>query len=156
MEDTPIKLARELRQVTNRLVYFQDNDEYSHIDKFQEVTSWISEMCNKLILLKGNTLEEEAEICLSVLAGYFATIRDERNIKKVLDRSYKVLPDLTPSLLKCSLLVYCYGETYDETFSDEAKQIIDTWINRDLTEEEKRTKQLLSDLEYNEIINNKE
>jgi|WetSurMetagenome_2_1015567.scaffolds.fasta_scaffold06883_7 hypothetical protein len=150
MEDPSIKLARELHRVVIRLVYFQDDDEYSHVDKFQEVTSWIYNTCRQLIQLKGTTVEEEAEICLSVLEGYSATIRDEINIEEALNRSYKILQDMEPSVMKCSLLVYCYGEAGNKALADEAKQIMDTWSGRELTEEETHIKQLLADMEYNE------
>lgn len=150
MEDTSIKLARELHRVVIRLVYFQDDDEYSHVDKFQEVTSWIYNTCRQLIQFKGTTVEEEAEICLSVLEGYSATIRDEKNIKEALDRSYKILPDMEPSFKKCSLLVYCYGEAGDKALAEEAKQIMDTWIGRELSEDETHIRQLLEDMEWNE------
>ena len=152
MERPSITIARSLRQMAVRLAYFQDNGEYSYIDKYEEVTSWISATCKKLITYKGETAEEEAEILLAVLVGYSTTIRDEQNIHQAVQRTYKVLPRLSHSLLKCQLLTYCYGEEYDKDLSLEAERIISSWSGRELNEEERRIQQLLKDFQKNEQL----
>ena len=94
-----------------------------------------------ILLLKGATSEEEAAICLSLLMGYNATIYNdgdkESKIQSILDRSFAVLDHLPASLLKCQLLTYCYGEVFEEDLAQEAHQIMDSWKNRALSEEEK-------------------
>lgn len=70
METNLITKAKELRRVAERLAYFQDDGEYSYIDKYKEVLSWIYKACRELIRFHGESDEEEAEICLSVLIGY--------------------------------------------------------------------------------------
>jgi len=147
METKLITKAKELRRVAERLAYFQDDGEYSYIDKYKEVLSWIYKSCRELIRFHGENDEEEAEICLSVLIGYSTTVRNAKNIQRAVDRAYQVLPRLTPSLLKCQLLIYCYIEACDESLIREAKLIIDSWKEGEMGEEEKKVRELLENLE---------
>ena len=118
METKLITKAKELRRVAERLAYFEDDGEYSYIDKYKEVLSWIYRSCRELIRFHGENNEEEAEICLSVLIGYSTTVRNAKNIQRAIDRAYRVLPRLESSLLKCQLLVYCYIEAWRKTIRD--------------------------------------
>lgn len=65
------------------------------------------------------------------LKAYSATIYNhgdkEEKVQEVLDRSGKVLGKLSDSLLKCQLLVACYGETLDEELAEEAHKIMSGW-----------------------------
>ncbi|NLI37595.1 MAG: transcriptional regulator [Bacteroidales bacterium] len=148
METKLITKAKELRRVAERLAYFQDDGEYSYIDKYKEVLSWIYRACRELIRFHGENDEEEAEICLSVLIGYSTTVRNAKNIRRAIDRAYMVLPHLVPSLLKCQLLVYCYVEVRNQKLLDQAKQIMRTWNDSQLSEEEIRMKELLQNMEF--------
>ena len=98
---------------------------------------------------KGNTLEQEAELCLSMLIAFNATIYDngrkQQYIQEILDRSWEVLPKLSPSLLKVRLLTYCYGEVYEEELAEEARAIINTW---------KKTELALGEVEIIEELSN--
>lgn len=137
------------RRVAERLAYFEDDGEYSYIDKYREVISWIYQACRELIRYRGENDEEEAEICLAVLIGYSTTIRDSKNVRRAIDRAYQVLPRLTPSLLKCQSLIYCYIEACDESLVREAKYIIDSWKEEEIGIEEQKTRELLENLENN-------
>ena len=68
--------------------------------------------------LEGNTPEEEAELCLSILVALNATFYDngrkQQYIQRLLDRCLNVLDKLPDSLLKVRLLTCCYGEVYEE------------------------------------------
>ena len=72
--------------------------------------------------------------------AFAATIYDNGSkqecIQSVLDRSWEVLPQLSPSLLKVQLLTYCYSEFYDESLAKEAHEIINTWNKEELTLEQ--------------------
>ena len=146
MKTELINTIRELREKAEKLAYMQDDGEYSYIDKYKEVTSWIYKTCRNLIRHRGENDEEEAEICLAVLIGYSTTIRDSKNIRRSIDRAYQVLPRLVPSLLKCQLLIYCYIEACDESLVREAKLIIDTWKEDEMGKEEQKTRELLENL----------
>ena len=103
---------------------------------------------------QGNTPEEEAELCLSMLLAFNATVYDngrkQQYIQELLDRSWEVLPKLVPSLLKVRLLTYCYGEVYEEDLAKEARVIIKTWKKEELTLEQVEIIEELDNLEENQ------
>ena len=80
---------------------------------------------------RGATPDEEGARCLALVMGYAATIYDNgdkaRRRAAVLDRIREILPALEPSLLKCRLLVYAYGELFDERLAAEALSILRSW-----------------------------
>lgn len=92
-------------------------------------------------------------MCLSLLMGYNATLYNngdkEERIQHILDRCWDVLEHLPTSLLKVQLLVYCYGEVFDEELAREAQAIIDTWQDRELSEEEREVMERLKDVQEN-------
>ena len=65
------------------------------------------------------------------MKAYSATIYDRgdkgEKVQILLDRSWEVLNKISDSLLKCQLLVACYGETFDEELAKEARAIMDGW-----------------------------
>ena len=67
-----------------------------------------------------------------------------------MDRSWEVLPELSPSLLKVRLLTYCYSELYDESLAREAHTIIDTWNEKELTPEQAEIVEELKGFEENQ------
>lgn len=60
-----------------------------------------------------------------------------------------MLEQLSVSLLKCQLLVACYGEVCDEKLAQEAHAIIDTWKDRELSPAELEVSEYLNSLETN-------
>lgn len=87
------------------------------------------------------------------MAAYNATIYNngdkEEKIQVILERSWKVLEHLKSSLLKCQLLVACYGEVFDRELAQEARAIMDSWESRKLTDEEREVVEQLKALEEN-------
>ena len=73
----------------------------------------------------------------------------EEKIQVILERSWKVLEHLKSSLLKCQLLVACYGEVFDRELAQEARAIMDSWESRKLTDEEREVVEQLKALEEN-------
>lgn len=75
--------------------------------------------------------EEEATLCVTLLKAYSATIYDRgdkgEKVQILLDRSWEVLNKISDSLLKCQLLVVCYGETSDGELAKEARAIMNGW-----------------------------
>ena len=101
----------------------------------------------------GDTPEAEGELCLSILVAFNATFYDngqkQQYVQGILDRCWKVLPSLMPSLLKVRLLTYCYGEVYDQELVDEAHAIIATWKKEELTLEQVEIIEELNGIEEN-------
>lgn len=60
-----------------------------------------------------------------------------------------MLDQLPATLLKCQLLTYCYGEVFEEELAKEAHAIIDSWEDKELSEDKKEAINNLRNLEEN-------
>lgn len=124
-----------------------------YADQFTRLNRDVYERAIELYNTRGTTVEEEAELCLGLLVAFAATIYDngskQEYIQNVLDRSWEVLPKLSPSLLKVQLLTYCYSEFYDESLAKEAHEIINTWNKAEFTSEQLEIIKELQNFEEN-------
>lgn len=124
-----------------------------YADQFTRLNRDVYERAIELYDTRGTTVEEEAELCLGLLVAFAATIYDngskQEYIQNVLDRSWEVLPKLSPSLLKVQLLTYCYSEFYDESLAKEAHEIINTWNKAEFTSEQLEIIKELQNFEEN-------
>lgn len=140
-----------LRQLAHELLYLGVDGTPLYVDRFSQLNKGVLEQAETLYSQKGATLEEEANLCLALLMGYGATIYDrgdkEHKKQVILNRAWRVLDKLPDSLLKCQLLVACYGEVFDEEMAQEARTIIDSWGGRELSDPERETIEMLKDLE---------
>lgn len=143
--------AEALQHTARKLLFLGKDEQPIYTDDFSRLNREIYEQINVLYRTKGKTVEEEASICLALLMGYSACLygnaTDGRKKQSILNRAGKVLDLLPSSLLKCRLLVYCYGEVYDEELAREAHEIIRSWGSRGLTEEEREIRETLRGME---------
>lgn len=125
-----------------------------YADQFTRLNRDVYEQAIELYNTRGATVEEEAELCLGLLVAFAATIYDngskQQYVQNILDRSWEVLPKLSPSLLKVRLLTYCYSEFYDESLAKEAHVIISTWNKEELTLEQAEAIEELKGVEENQ------
>lgn len=146
-----------LRQLAYELLHLGVDGSPIYSDRFTQLNKDVLAQSDALFPLKGSNPDEEANLCLVLLNGYGATIYDcgnkEQKKQTVLDRTSAVLDQLSPSLLKCQLLVACYGEVFEEELLQEAKAIISSWGNRELSGEEKEVIEVLRELEENQYPN---
>lgn len=133
--------ALELQQAAHELMYLGTDGEPIYSDHFCQLNKEVLIKSDSLFTSQSSNIEEEANLCLALLMGYNATIYDygdkEQKKQSILDRIYAVLEKLPASLLKARLLVYCYGEIFDELLVDEARIIITSWDSVSLTPEQK-------------------
>ena len=93
-----------LRQLIAQVLHPDENSEYYYQDVWQETHSKIALYCNDLLSVNGETSEEEANICLSLLmASEISPCLNERKIQQVIDRTSSVLLTLTSLPLKRQL-----------------------------------------------------
>lgn len=98
-----------------------------------DVTEWsgtqadIARRTHELTALKTSSDEEEAEVCIAALMSGGVTIRDQKYTDRMVKRALKVLKRLQAPVLRCRLLVVCFGETFDEKLAEEARMILDRW-----------------------------
>ena len=116
-----------LRQLTHELLYLGMDGEPIYADRFRQLNSDVYNQAEALYQKKARNDEEEA----TLLKAYSATIYDRGDkggkVQILLDRSWEVLNKISDSLLKCQLLVVCYGETSDEELAKEARAILNGW-----------------------------
>lgn len=146
--------TEELQQLAQKSLYLGLDGDPIYAEHFSRLNKEIQILSDALYSVKGDTPEEEAGICLALLMGYNATIYSDKDkeAKKqsILDRAWEVLEQLPPSLLKCQLLTYCYGEVFEEELTQEAHAIIDSWQGRELTAKEQEVVENLRNLEENQ------
>ena len=146
--------TEELQQLAQKSLYLGLDGDPIYAEHFSRLNKEIQILSDALYSVKGDTPEEEAGICLALLMGYSATIYSDKDkeAKKqsILDRAWEVLEQLPPSLLKCQLLTYCYGEVFEEELAQEAHAIIDSWQGRELTAKEQEVVENLRNLEENQ------
>lgn len=142
-----------LSTLADELLYLGIDDTPIYSDDFTRLNHEVFQKANALYHQRGSTFEEEASLCLALLKGYNATIYNdgdkEERIQTILNRCWEVLEHLSASLLKVQLLTYCYGEVFEEELAKEAHQIMDSWENKVLSEEELKVIELLQTMENN-------
>ena len=145
--------ALELQRAAHELMYLGVDGEPVYSDTFCRLNKEILVKCDSLFSAQGSDVEEEANLCLALLMGYNATVYDygDKEWKRqiVLERIYNVLEKLTVSLLKVRLLIYAYGEVYEESLLKEAHAIINDWEKVNLTMEQMEVMKELKNIEEN-------
>ena len=143
--------VRELQSISHELLYLGVDGTPIYTDRFCQLNTEVFRLSESLFDRKGETDEEEASLCLALLMGYRATAYSDSNkeakIQGILDRAFIVLDHLEDSVLKCRLLISCYGEVFDDELAAEAHAIIDGWGKRELTAEEQEIVDTLTNLE---------
>ena len=145
--------ALELQHAAHELMYLGMDGEPVYSDTFCRLNKEVLVKSDSLFSAQSSDVEEEANLCLALLMGYNATIYDdgdkEQKKQVVLERIYNILEKLSTSLLKLRLLVYTYGEVYEESLLKEAHTIISSWDKSALTVEEVEIIEELNNIEEN-------
>ena len=132
--------ALELQHAAHELMYLGMDGEPVYSDTFCRLNKEVLVKSDSLFSAQSSDVEEEANLCLALLMGYNATIYydgdKEQKKQVVLERIYNILEKLSTSLLKLRLLVYTYGEVYEEYILKEINVIIGIWDTRLMTSEQ--------------------
>lgn len=141
------KTIEQLYNKAHQLLHLGDTNGFVYADDVSRLNKEVHNLVDRLWAQKGQTDEEEARICLSILMAYngmiYANASDAEKRRSVFSRACQVLHRLSPTILKCQLLVFCYAEKGEEKFAMEAKMIIDSWEGRDLSREEREVLEVL-------------
>ena len=145
--------ALELQHAAHELMYLGMDGEPVYSDTFCRLNKEVLVKSDSLFSAQSSDVEEEANLCLALLKGFYITIYDygdkEQKKQLILDRIYNVLEELPDSLLKVRLLSYTYGEVYEESLLKEAHTIISSWDKSALTVEEVEIIEELNNIEEN-------
>lgn len=131
-----------LQRAAHELMYLGMDGSPVYSDDLSRRNSEVYRLTTALYnsVVKGSTIEEQANVCLALLMGYSASFIDhgekQQHVREVLDRCWDILDVLPASLLKLRLLTACYGEVFDEPLADEGRAIIDSWDSASLTAEQ--------------------
>lgn len=148
--------VRELQSISHELLYLGIDGTPIYTDRFCQLNTEVFRLSESLFDRKGETDEEEASLCLTLLMGYRATAYSDSNkeakIQEILDRAFIVLDHLGDSVLKCRLLLSCYGEVFDEELIEDIRRIVDGWGGgRQLSSEEETVVEALKELEDSKL-----
>lgn len=148
--------VRELQSISHELLYLGIDGTPIYTDRFCQLNTEVFRLSESLFDRKGETDEEEASLCLALLMGYRATAYSDSNkeakIQEILDRAFIVLDHLGDSVLKCRLLLSCYGEVFDEELIEDIRRIVDGWGGgRQLSSEEETVVEALKELEDSKL-----
>lgn len=131
-----LDLERSLREL------FRPDEQCIYVD-MEDVIRLNKEIRAGIELLypaKVSDINEEATLCAFLLRAYgqlmYQDDRDEKRRQSLLDRSARLLDQIPSSLLRCRLLIYCYGEVYESGLAEEAHAIMDEWQGRELNADE--------------------
>lgn len=142
-----------LYALAHELLYLGVDDTPIYSDYLIRLNRDVFRQANLLYGRQGATDEEEALLCLSLLMAYNAAAYNngdkEMRVQHLLDRCWAIIEHLPASLLKCQLLVACYGEVFDKELAQEAHAIMDAWKGCELTKEAYEVIERLKDLEEN-------
>ena len=137
----------KLYEKARKLLHLGDKDGFVYADDLSRLNKEVHELIHLLWNQKTGNIEEEACLCLAILMGFngimYANPEDEKIRRSITDRARFVLRKLLSSLLKCQLLIYCYGEVEDDKLIEEAKEIMKGWERRELSAEELETVETL-------------
>ena len=117
--------AREVQDFAGKQLYAPAALEFTDVEEWKNVQTHLSAALRELERMQGDTPEEEGELLLAILMGYFVTVRNPQQISHILGRSLWVLPKLTDPVLKCKLAAYCYLEVPDEELLELVRSLVE-------------------------------
>lgn len=100
-----------LHDLAHRLLHIECSGSYLYADDLSQLNKDIHDEMNELYPLRGNTLEQDASLCLALLLGYSVSMytdwEDDLKRETILSCSLELLENLPPSSLKEDLLTVC-------------------------------------------------
>ena len=126
-------LCNSVSSVVKKLLEYGEDGTPVYVNELTALNQELRNLCADLLLQKGESPEEEAEILVTLFKGYDTMLfnfssENEQVIQELLDRSMTVLEKLPASVLKCQLLLECFEQTGDEELIREAKKNIERVI----------------------------
>ncbi|MCM0362774.1 MULTISPECIES: UpxZ family transcription anti-terminator antagonist [Bacteroides] len=112
-------LCNSVSSVVKKLLEYGEDGTPVYVNELTALNQELRNLCADLLLRKGESPEEEAEILVALFKGYDTMLfnvsaENEQVIQELLDRSMAVLEKLPASVLKCQLLLECFEQTGDE------------------------------------------
>lgn len=130
--------ARKFMQRAYRILADLDTDNDGSIQYMQQLWNDQSAITSRIMTTLQTdayalTVDEEAQLLLTVLLGQQVGIRNHEPSYTAIERAYDLLSDIHDTHLVAHLLVALYVETQDPDLLHEARQHIATWSPDTLT-----------------------
>lgn len=119
---------------------------YTDVEQWKEVQQLLMRSISEMLQAAPECPEEEAEVLLAVLMAGSVAMRYPDYMDEVLQRAEKVLPNLQDKVLKCHLMVFCYGECPDELLADDVYRLMDELKDEGKEEEIRVVMELMENL----------
>lgn len=116
--------AKEIQMKASRFLGGEKEVLWTDLGEWKSSQIQIMEGVEQLLWLQGDTPELEAERILAILMGYAVTVQHKGSIEQTLQRAEEIIPLVSEPVLKCHLLVFCYGVCYDDELCREAELLI--------------------------------
>ena len=122
-------LCNSVSSVVKKLLEYGGGGTPVYVNELTALNKELRNLCADLLLQKGKSPEEEAEILVTLFKGYDTmlfnfSLENEQVVQELLDRSMTVLEKLPASVLKCQLLLECFEQMGDEELIREVKNIV--------------------------------
>ena len=122
-------LCNSVSSVVKKLLEYGGDGTPAYVNELTALNKELRNLCADLLLQKGKSPEEEAEILVTLFKGYDTmlfnfSLENEQVVQELLDRSMTVLEKLPASVLKCQLLLECFEQMGDEELIREVKNIV--------------------------------
>ena len=119
-------LCNSVSSVVKKLLEYGEDGTPVYVNELTALNQELRNLCADLLLQKGESPEEEAEILVTLFKGYDTMLfnfssENEQVIQELLEK-------LPASVLKCQLLLECFEQTGDEELIREAKKNIERVI----------------------------
>lgn len=122
-------LCNSVSSVVKKLLEYGGDGTPVYVNELTALNKELRNLCADLLLQKGKSPEEEAEILVTLFKGYDTmlfnfSLENEQVVQELLDRSMTVLEKPPASVLKCQLLLECFEQMGDEELIREVKNIV--------------------------------
>ena len=122
-------LCNSVSSVVKKLLEYGGDGTPVYVNELTALNKELRNLCADLLLQKGRSPEEEAEILVTLFKGYDTmlfnfSLENEQVVQELLDRSMTVLEKLPASVLKCQLLLECFEQMGEEELIREVKNIV--------------------------------
>ncbi|MFK1738475.1 UpxZ family transcription anti-terminator antagonist [Bacteroides fragilis] len=122
-------LCNSVSSVVKKLLEYGGDGTPVYVNELTALNKELRNLCADLLLQKGKSPEEEAEILVTLFKGYDTmlfnfSLENEQVVQELLDRSMTVLEKLPASVLKCQLLLECFEQMGEEELIREVKNIV--------------------------------
>jgi len=147
MTDSLYRQAKELQHLAGTFLKEGSELALTDIQDWTAMQTKLTGCIEQLVNEKGSTPEEEAERVLGLLMGYTVAIRSMHQVQQTLEDAERVLPEVSDPILKCHLLVFCYGVCYDDKLGEEAHRLLEEQKQAGRTDEIVFVEELLKGME---------